>query len=378
MYCIFASRHRSVPFLLSYAFFAAAACRGQGLDKRLIEYGWDVPFVQDVRDRLPEMETKPFDGVVFKLKSGGMALQPVPLDPEAYKQDLEALRGIEWNRFTDSFIVLWSASNQDWFDDKDWSVICENIRLFAKAAREGGCAGLCFDPEPYGDNPWAYSETLHRQSKSFQEYQDVVRSRGVQFMTALNEEMPDCVLLFLFQLSVFRNDILSASQEERREKLSFHHYGLMPAFLNGLLEAAGEGITFVDGNESAYYYTDEADYFEAYHRVRQRGRLLIDRGLWPVYCRRVQMGQALYVDQYFGLRDKTVLGDRMTPQEQKDWFEHNAYWALYSSDRYVWCYSERMNWWTGQGVPAGAEQSLRSAALKIKNGEELGFDLEAK
>jgi len=195
-------------------------------------------------------------------------------------------------------------------------------------------------------------------------------------MGALSEEMPRCVLLFLFQLSGFKNDILSESQQQRNEKLSFHHYGLMPAFLNGLLEAAPPGITFVDGNESAYYYTDEARYFEAYHRVRQRARLLIDRTLWSTYCRQVQMGQALYVDQYFGLRDKRVLGDRMTEQEQKDWFEHNAYWALYSSDRYVWCYSERMNWWTGEGVPPGAEDVLRSATLKVENGQELGFDLD--
>ena len=26
----------------------------------------------------------------------------------------------------------------------------------------------------------------------------------------------------------------------------------------------------------------------------------------------------------------------MTPEERAQWFEHNTYWALYTSDRYVW------------------------------------------
>jgi len=52
------------------------------------------------------------------------------------------------------------------------------------------------------------------------------------------------------------------------------------------------------------------------------------------------------VDQNFALRQPNTekyLSYRMTPEERAQWFEHNTYWALYTTDEYVWCYSERMN-----------------------------------
>ncbi|HQN01713.1 MAG TPA: hypothetical protein PLL36_11580, partial [Candidatus Hydrogenedentes bacterium] len=61
--------------------------------------------------------------------------------------------------------------------------------------------------------------------------------------------------------------------------------------------------------------------------------------------------------------------------ERPKWFEHNVYYALKTTDRYAWCYSERMNWWKGQDVPPGAEEAVRSARDKLSKGESLGFDL---
>jgi hypothetical protein len=88
------------------------------------------------------------------------------------------------------------------------------------------------------------------------------------------------------------------------------------------------------------------------------------------------MGQALYIDQYYGLRQEKTLGDYMLPEERPKWMEHNAYWALSTADRYVWCYSERMNWWRDKDIPAGCEESLRNASVKVNAGERLGFSLE--
>jgi len=36
-------------------------------DKKLIEYGWDVPTPQQMREELTAMEKRPFDGVIFRL-----------------------------------------------------------------------------------------------------------------------------------------------------------------------------------------------------------------------------------------------------------------------------------------------------------------------
>jgi hypothetical protein len=65
----------------------------------------------------------------------------------------------------------------------------------------------------------------------------------------------------------------------------------------------------------------------------------------------------------------------MTPEDRAKWFEHNTYWALYTTDEYVWCYSERMNWWKDQ-TPPGLEPAILSARQKIAEGKPLGFDIE--
>ena len=65
----------------------------------------------------------------------------------------------------------------------------------------------------------------------------------------------------------------------------------------------------------------------------------------------------------------------MTPEERAKWFEHNTYWALYTTDEFVWCYSKRMNWWKVQ-TPPGIEAAIVSARTKIVQGKPLGFDTE--
>jgi hypothetical protein len=111
------------------------------------------------------------------------------------------------------------------------------------------------------------------------------------------------------------------------------------------------------------------------HQVTQRARYLIDPAVWDRYHNQVQVGQALYVDQYFGLRARKVLGHYMPLEDQQRWFTHNVYWALHTADRYVWCYSERMNWWTGKDVPVGAVDAIRAARERLAAGKPLGFDL---
>jgi hypothetical protein len=130
--------------------------------------------------------------------------------------------------------------------------------------------------------------------------------------------------------------------------------------------------------ENSYYYTSHEQYFRAYHAIHERARGLVPNELREKYARQVQAGQALYVDHNFALRQPDTgkyLSYRMTPQEQATWFEHNAYWALYTADEYVWCYSERMNWWKHQ-TPPGLEAALVSARQKIAEAKPLGFDLD--
>ncbi len=64
----------------------------------------------------------------------------------------------------------------------------------------------------------------------------------------------------------------------------------------------------------------------------------------------------------------------MTPEDRSKWFEHNTYWALYTTDEFVWCYSERMNWWKNE-TPPGLESAIVNARQKITEGKPLGFEI---
>jgi hypothetical protein len=345
------------------------------LGKKLIEYGWDVPTTEQVRKQINKMEKRPFDGVIFRLEGGGNVLVPEPWTEERFEKDYKNAERIKWDRFTDNFVIMWAASDQDWFSDAQWETILNNVRLVAKAARLARCVGICFDAEPYGENPWDYAKTAHHDAKSFEEYTAMVRQRGAQFIKAVESELPDPQILTFFQLSYFANLCKPMDPGFRQSKLSKEHYALLPAFLEGLLTGSQPGTRIIDGNEGAYYYKDQWQYFEKYHQITQRGLYLIPEELRGLYREKVQVGQALYVDQYFGLREQKVLGHYLAPEQRPLWFEHNVYWALYTSDKYVWCYSERMNWWEDENVPEGCEAAICSARRKIANGEGLGFDV---
>ena len=158
--------------------------------KKLIEYGWDVPYPDQVRKEIRNMEKKPFDGIIFRLREWNHAFDPRPWDEAKLKPQFDDLAAIEWKTFTDNFLCLYAANNwkMDWFNDEQWKGIAANLRLSAKAARIGRCVGIVFDPEPYGDNPWAYAGK--DKGRSFAEVEAQVRQRGAQFMTALQAELP--------------------------------------------------------------------------------------------------------------------------------------------------------------------------------------------
>lgn len=161
-------------------------------------------------------------------------------------------------------------------------------------------------------------------------------------------------------------------------KLEEEAYGLLPGFLNGMLDAADLGTIITDGNENSYYYTSSRPYFDAAKRIHQDSLALVAPENRKKYQAQVQCAQALYVDHLFGMRQgQGYVSNFLTPEQRAQWFEHNTYWALRTSDRYVWLYSERMNWWTGEGVPPGLEQAVIAARARLARGEPPTYKLQA-
>jgi hypothetical protein len=350
-----------------------------GPRKKLIEYGWDVPYPDFVRQNIRAMEQRPFDGIVLRCKAGWNVFLHKPYDPAKFAEDEKNLRGIPWEKFADNFLLVWATADEgwDWLNETDWKAAESNIRLLARLAREGCIGGICFDPEPYGNNVWQYSKQPHAKELSFEQYAQKVRRRGAQFMRALQKELSAPKILTFFHVSLFGSILDDPDPASRMRRLSAENWGLLPAFLDGMLDAANPNARLIDGNELAYYYTAREPFFRAYHTMRQRALSLVAPENRRKYALQVQAGSALYMDQLFALREpvKGFLSYYMAPEERSRFFEHNAYYALYTSDEYVWCYSERMSWWSNQ-VPPGAEEALRRAKEKIAGGRPLGFDID--
>jgi hypothetical protein len=367
-----------------WAGFAASLCGGEPSvavpAKKLIEYGWDVPTPAQMRDQLAAMEKRPFDGLIFRLNAGHNAFVTKPLEAAAFAEDERILRGLRFARFTNNFVLIWGSppADFDWFDDAQWKAIEANAILLVSTAQAGGIRGICFDPEPYDFSLWDYAKQPRTNAHSFADYRAKVQQRGAQLMRAFEKPMPGATILTFFHVSLF-DRFVGLSEAERAERLSREGWGLMPDFFVGMLESAGPNARFIDGNENAYYYTSSDQYFRAYHAIRQRARGLVPAELAEKYERQVRAGQALYVDQNFALRQpdpEKYLSFRMSPEERAKWFEHNTYWALYTTDEYVWCYSERMNWWKDQ-VPPGLESAIVNARQKIAERKPLGFDIQS-
>ena len=345
--------------------------------KKLIQYGWGVPDPVFVQQNIGQMEKMPFDGIIFQLPDPfNKTFDIKPWDEAALQPQLDALAGIKWGTFTDNFLCLYAANDagMDWFNDQHWETIMANLRLEAKAAKAGGCVGICFDTEPYGANPWVYPN-IHPE-RSFAEVQAAVRIRGAQFMSALQDGFPNVRILTFFTLSKLRQIMDIPDTAGRMDALLRRSYNLVPAFVNGMLDAAAPGVKIIDGNEKAYYYTSPLEYFIAYHMMKQRALSFIADENKQKYIAQVQAGTAIYMDQLLATRPPagSILSYYLSPENRLFFLEHDVYYSLVASDEYAWCYSERMNWWKNE-MPEGAEAAVRSARDKVAAGEPLGFDI---
>ncbi|MGC9319660.1 MAG: sugar-binding protein [Armatimonadota bacterium] len=345
-------------------------------EKKLLEYGWDVPKPSFVAEHIREMEQRPFDGLLMRISPLGQIFQPVKHEIPA--EEAQALRSIEWEKFTDNFLMMYAASQMDWFSDEDWEAVLHNVGMVARAAAMGRCKGVCFDAEPYGDNPWHYPSQARAEEHSFDEYQAKVRQRGAQFIDAIEAEMQEPVIhtFFLTTVGGLMNAARAETEEEADEILRDYHYGLYGAFINGMLDAIDPGTLLNDGNEPAYYYHDSRQYLDVYHYIKQTALGAIAPENWAKYRQHVLCAQALYVDHLFGLRTRTVEGNYLSPEQRAQWFQHNVYWALRSSDRYVWLYSERMSWWEDRDIPPGLPEAVREARRKLDEGEPMTIDAD--
>jgi hypothetical protein len=352
--------------------------------KKLIAWGWDTAHPAKIQVNIRKIEEMPWDGIVlshFKAKRNGKEVMfewrcfgQEQFEREHLSETIETLKHIDFRRFTDNFLRFnVQPGDVDWFDD--FSAILHNARLWAEVARETRMKGWKFDVEDYTDKVFTYRKQKDAKQKSFEEYAKQARLRGRQLMEAIEKGYPDIVILLSLAHS-YVNRTPRASQ-----RLPDLPYGLLPAFLNGMIEAAGPQVRLIDGQEQAYGYLTAEDYFRGYHSARQQALALVPSELWGKYRDKMDVGMAMWANYQLAVPVTTAKHwppHYMTPQERLQLFEQNIYYALKTTDEYVWLYSEQMGWWEPgypSPTPDGAIDAIRRARAKIRSGEPVGFDM---
>jgi hypothetical protein len=372
--------------LLLAIYLPTTAVETQAKGQKLIEYGWDAPLPNFFRQHIREMERQPFDGVILKLNAGKEVFKKTAYPTSAFIQDRRDLAATTSTRMTDNFVVMWSGMDAgwDWFDDKDWAAAAQNIANFAKTAKAGRFKGIAFDSEPYTTSPWKYYQQPRHQQKTFAQYQQQVRKRGAQFMQTLQSAQPGTQFL-TFGLLSWLKDLYANPIEatQLQQQLARHDYGLWPAFINGMLDAARPSVTIIEGHEWAYYFYKTAWFDAVRQAIFTNARVFVAPKNQRKYAQQVELGQSVYLDLILDALPRGEKDPRhgkttqhfLSPADRFRLLEHNVYHSLRTADRYTWMYSESADWWQNK-IPPGAAATIRRAQAKIRRGQPLGFDLE--
>ena len=223
---------------------------------------------------------------------------------------------------------------------------------------------------------------------SFEAYYNQIRKRGAQFIKALQEEFPGIVIFSLRELSDFQigspfsHPLFPVMKpEDAIQGMKEAWWGMHIPFNVGILEGIDPGVTFIDGNEEAYYYTSPLEFYAVRNTLVDDAKALIPPELRSKHYCMFRLGHAIapeYITgNWLGMKPfpmrLTGQGVMMTPEERAMWLEHNTYYALRSSDEYAWTWTEGINWWTGEELPCRIQGSGAESQTKGCPGTAPGF-----
>jgi hypothetical protein len=373
------------PTVIKDCFVPAAALIGAALPtKKLLEWGWDNPNPAQVKANAAAIEQSPFDGISVVLSVGPGVFKTAPYSAASFAGDELALKTAATTKLKESFIVVYSGSDDgwDWFNDTHWAAADQNLRRFALVAKNAGMKGLALDPEPYSANPWSYPAQPPR-GKTFEQMQAQVRLRGAQYMRAVQEVYPGSIVFNLYMFSQMLKlvaDNPSAALLQQRLK-DDSGAGLWPSFVNGMLDASPGNLKFVDGTEMSYGNV-RATEFESYRaKVVTPAKQFVESALRDKYSSQLSVGHGIYLDGLMNLwKSPRFCGYYyQSDADRLKLLEHNVFHSLRSADEYAWLYVENQSWWdNGKGaVPASTTAALLRAKDKQVRGVALNIDTEA-
>ena len=324
---------------------AAPAPAGPAL---LIYAGWygnTIPTPSFVSANKTFLESQPFDGLVMYLRDPGMTFNVTTktMTTTAVSYDtamsiLSPVKNLSFTHLTHNLGLIQGSTPPDFFDD--WSVTIQNFANVAKAAKDSGLKGLCFDNEQYFA-PWGdYSgSTKYAATKTLANYQVQARLRGKQVMEAMVAQFPDIAVITLHGPSV--------SEPKAPASLEFPQWQsgneLLGPFFAGFMEGVNDTAANIDGGE-LYTLRTEAQFEASYTWNRNTiASDTVNCAFIPPALRTVWPAKSSIS---FGVYDMPFAGADMNSTILRSTLAN----ALRRADRYVWYYAEASTYL----LPAGS------------------------
>ncbi len=328
--------------IIGIFFIAASFQTDAQKNLKLIEFGWDYPDVSQLYSRLDSMQNTPFDGICFSLQRNIMEVFDTTLRGNNYFQ-LDKLAALKWGKYHNNFIILrgFSKTGGSWFDDRAWNNICANATNLSAAMASGYIAGILFDPEYYYEdkrfNPWTYS-TEQYPDKTISDVQDQVRKRGKQFISYLQSKKDSFTFISIWMASLI-------AREKKYTPLEKTRHILLISFIDGILKGKNPNVKIVDGNEYAYWNQHASEFFESKDLLKNTMLNLLTSEKAKSEVDAIQVAQPVFYDGLLATSSAFDKGLRRNTRWK--WLNENIKWAMASTDKYVWFYDQRVNWWKG-------------------------------
>ncbi|MFH0964019.1 MAG: LamG domain-containing protein [Planctomycetota bacterium] len=319
--------------------------------KKIIKlYGWERPDTAGLRANIDVIRRSGFDGLGINVMPNSPIAKDLwgdsgnylwfgahALTREDFSNAVADLKATDLGPLTDNFIHVAARGPNacDWFDP-GWQIVVANARVLGSVARDGGLTGITFDVEDGGQ--FFYNET-RRGARPFDVYAARVRDCGRAWMSALREDFPE-IALFLTHGYFCTADYMDRYGLTGPE---YADYALLPVFLDGLLEGAGDSARVIDGHELTYPFMCRKTFADHLSRSEAAARALC--GVPDLYPSRMSHALSVWTGfpNDYGSRplSQNLDENHFSPSR----LEHALYNALCLSDKYVWVWSGANGWW---------------------------------
>lgn len=309
---------------------------------KIIEIGFDYATPSWARANSALMEQSPFDGFGFRLFSEtdsanfwSLMWGSRQFESTEFKGALADLNSIGFARLTDRFLntsVL--PGTVDWFSDAAFNVVTYNAAVAARFCKQSGSKGFMFDTEHYGSGIYNYATQNAIHPATLAAFQTKVRQRGSDWMNVVQGQFSDIVIIIFVAYYATTDP----------------NYQLLASFLDGILDAAGPSCMIVDGYEPAFGIKTRLDLKNISQSIKN-GAIAALSSSPDKYAQKVKFGPAIWID----LNHNTLGWPNPGNYAQNYWtpgaFETamSDRWDL--TDKYIWVWSETVNWYTGLLMP---------------------------